>query len=83
MGITLSEKALEKLPDNIEQYVLDIPDQAGSDFYTHALVDWNPEGHEPPGIYDLPHFDVHFYIIPNEDRLAIGPNDIAEFGSIV
>jgi hypothetical protein len=79
VGVTLSEKALEKLPDHMEQYVLDFPSHAGSNFYTHALVDWNPEGHEPPGTYDLPHFDFHFYIIPNEDRLAIGPNDIAEF----
>jgi hypothetical protein len=82
VGITLSEKALEKLPDHIEQYVLEFPDHAGSYFYTHALVDWNPQGHEPPGIYDLPHFDVHFYIISNEDRLAIGPNDDAQFENI-
>ena len=82
VGITLSEKALEKLPDQIEQYVLDFPGQAGSDFYTHALVDWNPEGHEPPGTYDLPHFDVHFYNISNEDRLAIGPDDLAQFENI-
>jgi hypothetical protein len=79
VGVTLSEKALEKLPDHTVQYVLDIPGYAGSDFYTHALVDWNPEGHEPPGTYDLPHFDVHFYIVPNEDRLSIGPDDVAEF----
>jgi hypothetical protein len=23
-------------------------------------LNWNPHGHIPPGVYDLPHFDVHF-----------------------
>lgn len=81
VGVTLTEKALENLPDHMEEYVLELPHQAGSDFYTHATVEWNPAGHEPPGVYDLPHFDAHFYIISNEDRMAIGPNDFAEFAN--
>jgi hypothetical protein len=35
-------------------------------------LNWNPHGHIPPGVYDLPHFDVHFYIEPIEKVLAIG-----------
>lgn len=27
-----------------------------------ALVNWNAHGHIPPGVWDVPHFDVHFYI---------------------
>ncbi len=73
VGINLSAKALMKLPDEPKQYVLMLPKNKGNHFYTHVLFDWNPEGHEPPGVYDLPHFDFHFYIIPNEDRLAIPP----------
>jgi hypothetical protein len=38
-----------------------------------ALVNWNPMGHIPPGIYDLPHFDVHFYLEPMERVFAIEP----------
>jgi hypothetical protein len=38
-----------------------------------ALVNWNPHGHIPPGIYDKPHFDVHFYIEPIENVFAIEP----------
>jgi hypothetical protein len=38
-----------------------------------ALVNWNPMGHIPPGIYDLPHFDVHFYLEPMESVFAIEP----------
>src|SRR5690348_11264640 len=27
--------------------------------FDHLEVDWNPNGHEPVGIYDKPHFDFH------------------------
>lgn len=27
-----------------------------------ALVNWNAHGHIPPGVWDVPHFDVHFYM---------------------
>jgi hypothetical protein len=36
-----------------------------------ALLNWNPHGHIPPGIYDKAHFDVHFYIDPIEAVFAI------------
>lgn len=35
-------------------------------------LNWNPHGHIPPGVYDLPHFDVHFYIDSIENIYAIG-----------
>jgi hypothetical protein len=41
--------------------------------FTYVLVNWNPMGHMPPGVYDLPHFDVHFYLNDNSERLAIRP----------
>lgn len=73
VGIDLSENALENLPDEPVAIVLDLPKNKGGNFYTHMLVDWNPHGHLP--IYGAPHFDFHFYIIPNEERLQIGEND--------
>ncbi|MGE5424523.1 MAG: DUF5602 domain-containing protein [Syntrophothermus sp.] len=80
VGINLSEKALENLPPDPTQYVLYFPKNKGENFYKHMLVDWNPQGHEPPGIYDLPHFDFHFYWITNQERLAIGPAGAPQFG---
>lgn len=51
-----------------------------------AMVNWNPKGHIPPGIYDSPHFDVHFYMEPIENIFALkegscGPEfmDCAQF----
>lgn len=40
-----------------------------------VLFNWNPVGHIPPGVYDVPHFDIHFYIesIANVFALQDGP----------
>jgi hypothetical protein len=43
--------------------------------YEFLELDWNPQGHELPGIYDVPHFDFHFYTITPAERNAIDPAD--------
>ena len=48
--------------------------EAGTPF-THALIDWNPHGHEPEPIYGKPHFDFHFYVSSEAERLAIPTYD--------
>ncbi len=37
------------------------------------LLNWNPIGHGPPHVYDIPHFDFHFYIMDYIDRNFIRP----------
>ena len=54
--------------------VLPVPSEASrrADIpFKWALLNWNPHGHMPPGVYDKPHFDVHFYIEPIENIFAI------------
>ena len=41
--------------------------------YRHVVFNWNPGGHEPPGVYDVPHFDFHFYMIDEAERRSIVP----------
>ncbi|MDH3423297.1 MAG: hypothetical protein OEN00_09920, partial [Gemmatimonadota bacterium] len=36
-----------------------------------ALFNWNPAGHGPRGVWDVPHFDFHFFIQPLADRNRI------------
>ena len=45
--------------------------------YKFIELDWNPAGHEPAGVYTLPHFDYHFYKIGVAERDAIVPTDPA------
>jgi len=43
-----------------------------------ALLNWNPIGHIPPGVYDVPHFDIHFYMDPIENVYALQPGPCGE-----
>src|SRR5690606_13008632 len=43
--------------------------------YRFVGLGWNPGGHEPPGIYDRPHFDFHFYSITEAERAKIVPTE--------
>ena len=43
--------------------------------YQFVELDWNPGGHEPAGVYDIPHFDFHFYVVSREVRASIVPTD--------
>jgi len=56
--------------------VIPLPDRVARNAaipFKWVLLNWNPSGHIPPGVYDLPHFDVHFYIDRIENVFAIEP----------
>lgn len=77
IGVRMSEAALVGLPAepprNADgwEYALSLPKEAAIAGYTHIGIDWNPKGHIPPGVYDAPHFDFHFYLISPEQREKI------------
>ena len=90
IGVAMDEEAMWGLParnpdlhampanghehlDN-HVYLLSLP-KSDAPPYEFIELDWNPGGHEPPGIYDEPHFDFHFYLVPPSDREAIVPSD--------
>jgi hypothetical protein len=80
IGVTLTEKALENLPDHDGDhlpvsYTLNLPKEKSKTTFNHIDLDWNAHGHEPENIYDKPHFDFHFYMISEQDKKAIGVND--------
>lgn len=90
IGVALDEGVMDGLPspnphaqaqsasghehlDN-HVYMLPLPSD-GAPPYEFVELDWNPGGHEPPGVYDAPHFDFHFYVVPPSVREAIVPSD--------
>lgn len=87
VGVALSEGAFTGLPadhapggiampDGHHTYPVDLPMPAGYGTpFRFVGMDWHPAGHEPPGIYDRPHFDFHFYTISPAERDAIVPSD--------
>jgi hypothetical protein len=80
IGITFTESALSNLPaDSLgAEYVLTLPSQASATGFDHATINWNPYGHEPAGVYTVPHFDFHFYTISQQDQQMImgGPDTV-------
>lgn len=85
VGVRFSEAALVGLPaehpkdaDGYE-YVLALPVEAGIAGFDHVGLDWNPMGHIPPGVYSVPHFDFHFYLISRRQRekITLAGEDLA------
>ena len=77
IGVALTETALTGLPATPvfgTMYELALPgsSSAASQLpFDHLSFDWNPNGHEPAGVYTTPHFDTHFYMIPSAVQHAI------------
>ncbi|WP_247237814.1 DUF5602 domain-containing protein [Telluribacter sp. SYSU D00476] len=84
VGVKLTEAALQNLPDGHNHRVqhteapsfpLPLPQQKLRTPFDHVTLDWNPVGHPPENVYDKPHFDIHFYMMSEQERMAIGPED--------
>jgi hypothetical protein len=56
------------------EFAIPLPDavnRRGDIPFKWVLLNWNAHGHAPAGVYDVPHFDVHFYVVPIADVFAI------------
>lgn len=63
VGLWLTAETLSGLPNEHTEDVPDFPSMDSSPF-TFSLINWNPHGHAPEGIYSIPHFDFHYYLTP-------------------
>jgi hypothetical protein len=76
LGFTLTKGALDNLKDIA--LVLDIPTEVKAQLpYDHIMLDYLHHGHDPAPIYGVAHFDMHFYIQPLAERMAIPPYPLA------
>ena len=77
IGVTISEAALKTAPTELPsgqpgvEFNLALPAEAAATAFDHIGFGWNPRGHEPEKIYDVPHFDLHFYTITPAERARI------------
>jgi hypothetical protein len=76
IGVAIDARVIEGALPGSEMLSVPItlPAQAPAP-YEFVLFDWNPHGHVPPGVFDLPHFDFHFYLVPQADVHAIVRSD--------
>jgi hypothetical protein len=91
-GVALDAGALEGLPapmkmqaatndghEHVDSHVFDLPMPAPNGTpYRFVELDWNPGGHEPAGVYNVPHFDFHFYTVDAAVRNGIDPKALGE-----
>jgi hypothetical protein len=77
IGVELSEGVLQNLPEEMGEYPLKLPGQAHATGVKTVWVGWNPMGHEPEGVYTVPHFDFHFYTI-TEGQIKQIPGGVDE-----
>lgn len=75
VGVAVSEAALNSLSTEDTFWSLSMPKEADKTNLQHVFFGWMPHGHEPDGVYNVPHFDCHFYLTSNQDRLSIVEND--------
>jgi hypothetical protein len=78
MGIEFTEGVLDGISEEeMYEFVLPLPGQAHSTGYKTVTIGWNPMGHEPTGVYTLPHFDFHFYMQTEGQimQIAGGPDE--------
>lgn len=77
IGIEMTDNSLQGLPTDpsnfaASTFVLTLHQKARAITpFDHITINWEPVGHEPPHIYDVPHFDMHFYKISVADQSAI------------
>ena len=76
LGVAIDARAMEgSLPSpDMLMIPMSLPAQAPLP-YRFVLFDWNPLGHPPAGVSDVPHFDFHFYVVPEADVEAITRDD--------
>jgi hypothetical protein len=67
LGATIDKAAIASLPS--KETRVDLLPTSGP--FKLVEIDWHPHGHPPAGIYTVPHFDAHFYVISKSERDAI------------
>jgi hypothetical protein len=77
VGVNISAVAMNSLPAHQVDLSLAFHPVKNSGTFTHLYLNWGPQGHAPIGIYNVPHFDVHFYTQSEAARLAITPGNPA------
>ena len=83
VSIVLNDAVLNSVPvgqpsDHVgheNNIVIPVSEKSGTPF-KNVMVNWNSSGHEPDGVYTLPHFDFHYYMLSQADMANL--NDDAK-----
>lgn len=77
IGVIFTPGMLEGLPKPAQgadpdfPYVLPMPGKGPKTLVNHVVINWEAAGHPPPHVYDVPHFDFHFYFTSLDEQKRI------------
>ena len=72
IGVIFTDEALSGLPAVNTPYVLELHNKAlAATPFEHIALGWSANGHPLPNSFIGPHFDVRFFMMSLEERLAI------------
>ncbi|MBX0323451.1 hypothetical protein EGH21_10465 [Halomicroarcula sp. F13] len=66
LGVYVDADALAAFDDDALGVHLGLPSSVDTHQFTFVGFHYNPEGHPPPDVYTVPHYDFHFYVVPEE-----------------
>lgn len=73
VGVYFTADALDGLPEDFAHFALELPETGEETVFEWVALDWAAGGHGPPGVYTVPHNDIHFYMMPEDEVQEIPP----------
>ncbi len=86
IGIVFTPRVLDGLPkaaagaDPDFPYPLSMPTKGPRTVVDHVVVSWESSGHPPLHVYDVPHFDFHFYLVSRAAQMKVAFKDEKDSG---
>lgn len=86
IGVVFTPGMLEGLPKAVKgadpdfPYTLPMPTKGPRTVFDHVVVNWESAGHPPPHVYDVPHFDFHFYLVSRQAQRKVAFKNENESG---
>jgi hypothetical protein len=77
IGIVFTPGMLDGLPkaakgaDPDFPYLLPMPTKGPRTVVDHVVINWESTGHSPSHVYDVPHFDFHFYLVSRAAQMKV------------
>jgi hypothetical protein len=62
-------------------YLLPMPKKGPKTVVDHVVINWESAGHPPPHVYDVPHFDFHFYLVSYAAQMKVAFKDEKDSGA--
>ncbi|WP_254271042.1 hypothetical protein [Haloarcula marina] len=75
LGVYIDADAMAAFDEDELGAHLHLPEGVATHQFTFLAFHYNPEGHPPPDVYTVPHFDLHFYTVPEStvEPITTGP----------